>query len=156
MANAITATFLSNLNTGDIVEITCAGFYHYCIYLGDGLCAHITKRETYETAHVVENFHDAVGGRPVRVCNFEEKAKQLGLVKRDIWEIMDKATEGFGKGINGKPDDGSWRNVENNLLYNNGEVFVTYCRYDCPRGWSEQVNLLDYCVSLWCYNIINL
>lgn len=140
MTNSITETFLSNLNTGDIVEVTCAGFYHYCIYLGAGLCAHITNKESCETAHAVENCA-VVGHRPLRVCNFEEKAKQLGLVKRDIWEIWDVATKGLERGINGEPKAGVWRNVQDNRLYNNSEVFVTYCRYDCPSGWSEQVNL---------------
>lgn len=143
MINSIAESLLSTLNPGDIVEVTLAGFYHYCIYLGDGLCAHITKKGNYEKAQVVESFYSAVGKQPLRVCNFDEKAKQLGLVKRHTCKMIDIATGGLEKDGNGKPKAGTWRDVQYDEIYKNSETFVTYCRYQCPHGWSEQVNLRD-------------
>lgn len=140
MTNLIAENLLSNLNPGDIVEVTLMGFYHYCIYLGDGLCAHITKKGNYEKVQAVEDFYSAVGKNPLRVCNFEEKAKQLGLVKRNTCEMIDIATGGLEKDTNGKPKAGTGRDVQYDVIYKNSESFVTYCRYECPHGWSEQVS----------------
>jgi len=75
---------------------------------------------------------------PPRVNNFEEKAKQLGLVKRSWESAFDIATKDLERDTEGNVRVGSYSALPYNLLYNNCEMFASYCKYDYPGGWTEQ------------------
>lgn len=124
---------------GDLIEIDRTIYTHWGLYVGDGEIVHVsgpTSDISSSESFVRRSFLKEVAGDcPVRVNNKEVPAKERGLERLPLEEILSRSLNSVGQ------------SVPYNFLTKNVEHYVTEWRYGV--GWSDQANIALQTMSMF-------
>lgn len=124
---------------GDLIEVDRTIYTHWGLYVGDGEIVHVsgpTSDISSSESFVRRSFLKEVAGDcPVRVNNKEVPAKERGLERLPLEEILSRSLNSVGQ------------SVPYNFLTKNVEHYVTEWRYGV--GWSDQANIALQTMSMF-------